>query len=192
MENRSSAADLPGCRYPAPATWPIQYPVAADGHELTSVEPWPSLERALAAAAEHRPSDAAARLHRRREPQRRQCSGSDAPCMGAPFRRTRRHARTHARTYGRGWAPEPVHGFAVASGSGLPPLGGTDKQFASGVLGFTALFVCLVRFGRRPVVLDGLVEPVRSEHGQPGERAEGRQQATRAGAGHGTRPQGET
>jgi hypothetical protein len=25
-----------------------------------------------------------------------------------------------ARTYGRGWAPEPVHGFAVAGGSGCP------------------------------------------------------------------------
>jgi hypothetical protein len=84
--------------------------------------------------------------------------------VGAPFRRTRSHARTqHART---GEAGRLSQFTALQSqAAAAAPTTRNRQAMASGLLGFTALFVCL--FGALgPVVLDldGLVEPVRTGH----------------------------
>lgn len=82
----------------------------------------------------------------------RQCSGSDQKAawgVGAPFRRTRSHART-------GEAGRLNQFTALQSqAAAAAPTTRNRQAMASGLLGFTALFVCL--FGALgPVVLDGL------------------------------------
>jgi hypothetical protein len=74
--------------------------------------------------------------------------------VGAPFRRTRSHARTqHARTGESG----RLRQFTAlqSQAAAAAPTTRNRQAMASGLLGFTALFVCL--FGALgPVVLDGL------------------------------------
>jgi len=55
-------------------------------------------------------------------------------------------ARTHGRTYGRGWAPEPVHGFAV----GCPRLEEQTSNgfWSSGLYSPFRVQMCSVRFGQ--------------------------------------------
>lgn len=98
-------------------------------------------------------------------------------------------ARTHAaRTYGRGWAPEPVHGFAVAGGSSCPH---DEEQTSNGFRSsglyrpFRVFVWCAWASGAGPGRTGGA-----SAHWALGRgrrpRPE-RRQGTRAGAGQGTR-----